>query len=899
MKISLPAHGHAMPSGRSRFPITVILLIVILLTGVATYALTMKFLMPSPKERLWNWAVEHGHAALNDDFSLKQALLKVPGRLIASNPDIPELVIDVKFRNMQKIYQKRTEALEKGVLIQGSDDFVPGSIRMGDRTAKIKLRLKGDHTDHLEGDKWSFRIHVSGKDHILGMRRFSLQHPKTRGYQGEALFFETLRYMGVLAPRYLLVNVTINGNDVGVMALEEHFSKELLETNGRRDSPIIRFDESLYWEEIASNPAPGGALFDDHRNTYIDTFRSSRIAKSKRLSGEAAAATGLLRAFSEEKLEPSRVFDSERVGCFLAAAQLWGAYHAVRWHNLRFSLNPLNMKLEPIGFDADVQGRKKPGVVIGHDNTLMAALLDDPEIFSAYRKGLEKLANGIIDGSLTGRLQAVEADFLAATQKEFFLLQPFPYKELEERAKYLMSTTDAEHKGYGATPAEKQYPTLIHAYLVQDGAMPYLELANAVPSVVEVLSATWVTKGKSPDIEFHPLSGVVLPIQLPATRAYAQPAINRVQYQALTESAGYELQVVARIQGQKMTQTVTAKPYHAVYNKHPIPVSSVEEQLSQHPFLSLDSENKSLHVQPGRWQVKGSIIVPRGFSLAVSADTSLQFEPHAALIAHGPLQFTGRDDALIQLEGIEDGQGAGTWQGIAVLEAGSPSKWSYVSIRNTTGIDQPGWSLTGGVTFYASDITMDHSYFHGHRGEDALNIVHSRFELSNVDIVDTASDGLDADFSEGRIKGGTYQSIGKAGGGDGIDVSGSVVTVEGAHFRDISDKALSVGEESTMTAKNLVIERVGTAAASKDGSRLDIVDSAIREMQQAGLMAYIKKPEFGGARIEARNLDVAGEAPTARVQTGSIITIDGEVIATEDVEVERLYETVMKPGLRK
>ena len=111
--------------------------------------------------------------------------------------------------------------------------FLP-SIRYNNRSIKVKLRLKGDWTDHLEGKKWSFRIHVKGKDQLFGMRRFSIQHPKVRGYYSEPLFMETLRHVGVLAPRYFFINVVINGDDLGIMALEEHFSKELLEFNEQK-----------------------------------------------------------------------------------------------------------------------------------------------------------------------------------------------------------------------------------------------------------------------------------------------------------------------------------------------------------------------------------------------------------------------------------------------------------------------------------------------------------------------------------------------------------------------------------------------------------------------------------------------------------------------------------------
>ena len=65
-------------------------------------------------------------------------------------------------------------------------------IEHNDQKYDIKIKLKGLYLDHLKGDKWSFRIHIKGDDHLFGMRRFSIQHPRTRNYESEILFFETL-----------------------------------------------------------------------------------------------------------------------------------------------------------------------------------------------------------------------------------------------------------------------------------------------------------------------------------------------------------------------------------------------------------------------------------------------------------------------------------------------------------------------------------------------------------------------------------------------------------------------------------------------------------------------------------------------------------------------------------
>ncbi|MGK0324504.1 MAG: hypothetical protein ACJAR4_002556, partial [Psychroserpens sp.] len=81
-----------------------------------------------------------------------------------------------------KIEKKRFKALSKGVLETNDQDYVPATVTFQDKDYKAEVRLKGDWTDHLKGDKWSFRIKLKGDETILGMRKFSIHHPQTRGF---------------------------------------------------------------------------------------------------------------------------------------------------------------------------------------------------------------------------------------------------------------------------------------------------------------------------------------------------------------------------------------------------------------------------------------------------------------------------------------------------------------------------------------------------------------------------------------------------------------------------------------------------------------------------------------------------------------------------------------------
>ncbi|MDH5644357.1 MAG: hypothetical protein OEZ01_00025 [Candidatus Heimdallarchaeota archaeon] len=871
-------------------------LIVLMSTCVLTYLITVQYLMPDYLQPIRQWAKERGLSREDwdggDKGEILRTLVSIPKNVIKPL-DLPRLVVDIKFNDLQILFKKREQALSEGILTRSEGDFVPASIRHGDKTTKVKLRLKGDFIEHLEGNKWSLRVHVRGKDHVSGMRRFSIQHPKTRGYQREILFFETLRHLDILAPRYYFAEVTASGNNIGIMAIEEHFSKELLESNARKESVIIKFDESLVWAARDGKVRGFEGVFDDFRNTRIDAFRSSQIAKSERLSKDYAIAVGLMRGFMEGNMSAADVFDSTAMGRFIAAAELWGAYHALRWHNMRFALNPITMKLEPIGFDASLSGNIKTDAIVSRDEPIIASILADPEISSIYLKTLKELAHDINKGELLNRLKRLEKELLEILRKEFFLLQPIGLDRLKERASFLVDQNLSEL----TKPIinGEQFPVLVHAYQGHDEDGSYLEVVNAVPYAVTIQGVRWDPKRDNPKIDFDTYSNVKFPLTLEARTDFLNPDTKRIYFKPPLQPEHYKLRVVANILSQKRTFDIKAQQYFSAKIKSPVPDSSIRNVVSKYDFLTV-TKDREIAIRPGNWTINSLLIIPKGYSLKVSKGTTLVFSQNSGIISYGPIYFEGTPEVGIELRAITKNNSELTWQGIAVLNANTQSKLNYVKFYNLSCMKTNEWELTGGVTFYKSDIVMESVSINNATCEDALNIVHSDFMLKDLQIVKTASDAFDADFSDGKVIGGLFKDVGLKGGGDGVDISGSTVVVKGTRFDNVNDKALSVGEASNMIGTNIKMNNVGTGAASKDGSKLELSKTHIKGARNAALMAYIKKPEYGAAVIEALDVEVEESREVAITQKGSRITINGTDISGEDIDVKNLYKTIMKKG---
>jgi hypothetical protein len=333
---------------------------------------------------------------------------------LASTPE--QIVIDIKFKNMKKLEHKRSIALKKLLLVTGPDDYVPAKIRYNGETIKIKIRLKGDYVDHFKGDKWSFRVKTKGDTTLFGMKIFSLQHPRARGYIQEWIFLQALKKAGLIAIRYKFVEVIVNGKNLGIYAMEEHFDKRLIEHNKRKEGPILKFSEDLLWNNLIHY----GRHLDDRGSYYtshIDTFQSNKIRRNPELKRQSIKAISLVENYRKGKIKISDVFDTRKFSKFLALSTLMGAYHGLGFRNIRFYYNPITSKLEPIGYDT---GGGDPIVVEGlFREEYLRPMTKDMVFFEEYLKELEKVSHPEFLNSFYESIEAELEENLSIIYSEF------------------------------------------------------------------------------------------------------------------------------------------------------------------------------------------------------------------------------------------------------------------------------------------------------------------------------------------------------------------------------------------------------------------------------------------------------------------------------------------------
>lgn len=260
--------------------------------------------------------------------------------------EVKQLEIFIDEDNYQKIEDKREEALELGILLSDDGDEVDATFISEGEESKGTLRLKGDWTDHLAGDKWSFRIDLKSSYAIYGMSEFSIQDPFTRIGMREALIYKFYQSEGGVALRYDFMDVFVNGIYKGVYAYEEFFTTDMIEASSKRDGPIIKANEDTLW---ASRVYDATNITSDN---MIETFKYSSALKDDYRLDLSEYAINLYQSYQKGELTLSQTFDVDLLAKYHAIEDIFVAEHGSRvWHNIRYYLNPITLKLEPVPFD--------------------------------------------------------------------------------------------------------------------------------------------------------------------------------------------------------------------------------------------------------------------------------------------------------------------------------------------------------------------------------------------------------------------------------------------------------------------------------------------------------------------------------------------------------------------
>ncbi len=801
---------------------------------------------------------------------------KVYEKIVLEYFDDNRLIIDINYKNFQKIEKAREIGLKNERLKDEDSKWANAKLKYDDDEYKVKIRLKGTHGDHWRHPyKWSFKIKLSNDKTIFNLKRFSIQSPQTTSFLHEWLFMKALKKEGLIHHRVKFVNVIINGNKLGYYMLIEQASKNLIEFNKRREGPIITFNKDLWIDEFNAKKNQLGI------NTELDNFWRSKITpvqfKNKNLNTNQEKylnkAIFLLESFRNKELKPNEVFDVSQLAKFMALKAIFGSIE-LDTNDLKFYFNPVTRLLEPVGKEVHTNHKKfqhysgwvfnLEKIVLPWQKHFLKILYDDKDFYELFLKELSNLSS-----------QNYIQDIINENINEFnrykkILKINHPFKEIINLED--INNTKEFIKG-SLDPVQKVNVNLISS----ENNNLKLNIKNTQVLPVEIMGL------KKDDKQIY-FDRPIFVKGLELNSSNDKKHIN-IDCKNITCSRKNikNLEIFYNILGQKKLYS-----------------SKIDFWSNSNQFQSFQSKNSlktlknlkiieiqddKINLRSDEWIIDQKIIIPKNYRFIVSKNTRIIFKDNGQLISHSPISFNGskkepifvssnfKDEINRKRNEADNYSGHGS--GILVLNTKKKSNIDNVIFNKMSSPPlQDGEGSLGAINFYQSDVDITGSKFLNNiRGDDYINIIRSNFLIDDCYFENTNSDSIDLDFSNGIIKNSVFnKSI-----NDAIDFSGSKVNLINVQIDKAGDKGISIGEESQIVANDISITNSFIGIASKDNS-LATLDKIVINNVEIGLAAYTKKNEYGPAKININDLSISNSKKDFVSAIGSEIYFNEKLI---------------------
>ena len=795
-----------------------------------------------------------------------------------SSFDALEIKMDEDVFNQLSAF--RDEALGQGMILKAQKEYVKATILVNGKEVPVELRLKGDWTDHLETDKWSFRIKVKGDNSYNGLKSFSIQSPSTRAFMSEWFAHKLFERENVLTTRYEFIPVIINGVKKGVYALEEHFDKQLLESRNRREAPIVKFDESGIWQHHKFD-------IDDSANygvpilfsAEVSVFKNNRTYKSPGLSNLFKIAQSQMDRYRSHDADINEYMDIDSYAKFIALSDVLNGKHGLIWHNQRFYINPLTNKLEPIAYDCfterellehevNIEGLSRS---TKKRYNLVQAALSNPELEKLYTKYLKQYSEA---SYLKKVFKELNAEIL---NQEKMLNFEDPSVVLDkayfERNCIAVQEQLVKYESFQLNPTNEDKNSVEYAPITDN--FLYTKIA---------LKAYAINKSDDRmEVRLRNYHRAKIQIIGYSIKANNDSLIKSKNVQLGAYSNNYtETIITFNRKVKKIFYTASNcgdKVFSVSVNKWDAP-SEIRFKQKQIPSFVIQNEQGDFVMKSGKYVLSSDMIIPVGTRLIIEKGVELDMIKNAAIISYSPVEFNGTKADRIHIYSSDLSA-----NGVTVIAPNTTSKMTFTRFEGLSSLAKDYWSLTGAVAIYKSNLTLDHCSFEKNNSEDGLNLIQCDFVMTNCAVSETTSDGFDADFCTGKLNGCTFSNTGN----DCVDFSGSIIDLEGCIIYNAGDKGISGGEKSKLSINDCSINGAYIAIASKDLSEVTVKDLNIEKSQYA-FAAYRKKPEYGPAKIVVESVKKNNAKELHLIEKDSqLYYLDKEYVGDRKFNIDSMY----------
>ena len=824
--------------------------------------------------------------------------------------NIDKVYLNIDFKTLSELNDRKNYFIKNEAIDPDNNGWLDISINYNDKTFDSKIRYKGrDPETHLNpsmrSENVSYKIKIKKKENgnILGIREFNLMDLRRRGYLLEWYARKFLQNEGLIYLDYQFINLYINGKDHGVYAMDEAISEATLTRNKRRDSVAVRIDNNFVSSNVdlsITNPSLAG-----FNNVFItgdiDTLNETIGTKYKELSNSEKVvlepsgkrlknyiiASKLLNEFRNGNLMTEEVFDVEQLAKGFAASDIFDGWHGLNWTNLSFYFNPISLKLEPIFQDWYNEGSVSSGyeelqrsiryLDIYNYGIFYKNIFSSKKFLERYVHYLEKYSNIKYFEKFNLKIN----DDFSSNLKKIYKSSPyyeFPYSLFDRKINLIRNFI------YHYDPVFLDLVKFEKNDKLKNKI--YVELGN---KHVLPINVSKITIQDFNGEKFERILNINLDprdLKMFTDRKFDKAP---VKYQLIN----FDTSEISQIKNINLEFNIIGskkKFYKSLDN----PLESInKKKLTLNNFLIkaksqptirenefIDLIKDSYIIKKGRWKIQSDLIIPENKKLIISAGTELILLNNAQIISKSPIIAKGTPTEKIKISGIEQEYGTNKQnnlkseikdqiskmgQCIIILDSDEPSIFENVNFNNLRNCNKGVVNSEGSLNVYKSHIKMKNIIFSNNKfGDDGINFINTEFDLNNIDLFNIYADGIDLDYSYGKIKNLTCTNCLN----DGLDISNTTVRLENFDANKIYDKALSIGENSIIEAYNVNISEANIGLAVKDGSVVKINNIKISNSKYP-ITSYIKKKEFGSGEIIINNLKLDNNMNPILLENGT------------------------------
>ena len=796
-------------------------------------------------------------------------------------PLIASKAVKSNFNNLEKI--ELEIPFENTIILENlrKESILNSNLPPADKMPKVKtkiiykekefdsdIRLKGDRKAHfIEREKSSYKLELDKDQFIFGIKKFSLQKPRVRNYVHEWLFHELSKNEGIIKIKYDFINLSINGDDLGLYVIEEGFGKELIERNKRRNGPIFGLDEDIYG--LYDDP-----VFEIYNKKYWQKPENNLIVN---------IASQKLHDFFDNKIDAKEVFNLDKWAAYFAIIDLTANYHGAFLKSVKLYYNPLNGLFEPIPFDGH---RLKPNYHkynLNYDNRILIDIIQNPKGSEiTYLSWLKKFFYK--DDKLNQEFYNLYSSYLNKISSEKYI-DDF----LDENLETIEKINSHIYADYFFYDNGRDYGIGLYYFLISD----FKHHAKNIRDKLNSQDRVQLLKIKENQYVFKPRYKNYN--QMVADRFICADQKNSFEIKISENIKNFEETIInlknLSTKGIKCDTLVlfdkfskknkflkvdhlNSKFFYENFNK---------KYLTNYKYY-FNEKNKNLTLKNDIVEIDSSIYIPKGYKITIAPGQKIFLINKAFIISNSPWKIGGEENKVI-ISGKKDNHGGG----ILIGDTKELSKIENTEFLYLSGYDfkkNHEHIILGSINFHQTKVDIKKAIFKNIFSEDAINIFRSNFKIYDVEVYDIFSDAIDIDFSDGLISGANFININN----DAIDFSGSKVDVDNVVFENVSDKIISVGEDSRVNISQIVGKNSYAGVVSKDGSKVYSNNINFNGVK-IPFAAYQKKNEYDYPLLNIKNYKLKNFATKSiRDKTAKLITEEEVRVMKSNKIISLMYE---------